>query len=193
MSFLLTLSPLQLGILIFFLRICDVSIGTLRMIAVVNGRIPLSVCLGFIEVFLWVFGVSQILPRIAEHPLIIVAYAGGFATGNAVGIAIEKRMALGMVVIRILTTNYGKDMHHALANVGAEQITMFSGHNDTGVVTEVYMIAPRRKVNEITRAAQQIDANLFYTIEPLRQWSTRSSDRLPITTNWRNIFRYKYK
>lgn len=191
MSWILSLSPIELGVLIFCLRIVDVSIGTLRTIAVVNGRVPLSVGLGFFEVLLWVFGVSQLFTRIAESPLLILAYAGGFATGNAVGIAIERQLALGMVVMRMLSTNYGKNMVEALTSQGAEQITTFAGHNEAGIVTLIYMIAPRRRVHEITRSARQVDPTLFYTIEPLRQYGSAAGVPLPHATGWRSIFKYK--
>ncbi len=190
MSWILELSPIQLGMLIFCLRIVDVSIGTLRTLAVVNGRIPLSVCLGFFEVLLWVFGVSQLFSRITESPYLIIAYAAGFATGNAVGITFERTLAMGMVVVRMVSTNYGSEMMTALTNSGAERITTFAGHNERGVVTLVYMIAPRRRVGQITRHARLVDPGLFYTIEPLRQWGSGDIP-LPHATGWRSIFKYK--
>jgi uncharacterized protein YebE (UPF0316 family) len=38
-----------LCLLIFVLRVCDVSLGTVRTVAIVKGHISLSVVLGFFE------------------------------------------------------------------------------------------------------------------------------------------------
>ncbi len=86
----------------------DVSLGTLRTISVVHGRTRVSVVLGFFEVLVWVTAVSQVITRLDESPWLAVAYAGGFAAGNAVGIALEKRLKLGSVVVRIITAHQGR-------------------------------------------------------------------------------------
>ena len=77
---------------IFLLRIIDVSLGTMRTITVVNGRLRLSVALGFFEVLVWVTAVSQVILRLRDHPILVLAYAAGFAAGNAVGILLERKL-----------------------------------------------------------------------------------------------------
>jgi uncharacterized protein YebE (UPF0316 family) len=91
--------------LIFSMRILDVSLGTIRTISVVVGRVRLSVFLGFCEVLVWITAISQVFLRVGEQPILVVAWAGGFATGNAVGIAIERKLALGRCVVRMITRN----------------------------------------------------------------------------------------
>jgi len=68
----------------FGIRIVNVSIGTLRTITVVQGRLKLSVVLGFFEVLIWITALSQVLVGASTNPVLILAYAGGFAGGNAV-------------------------------------------------------------------------------------------------------------
>ena len=80
-------------ILIFAARIVDVSLGTIRTICVVNGRRHVALVLGFFEILVWIFAVSKVIGDL-QHPVLAVAYALGFATGNFVGITIEKRLAL---------------------------------------------------------------------------------------------------
>ena len=84
-----------LALMIFFLRVIDVTMGTFRTLSVVQGHVKLSVVLGFLEVFIWIFAISQVITRIGEHPLLAFAFAGGFAAGNAVGITLERRIGLG--------------------------------------------------------------------------------------------------
>ena len=70
MHFITDLPIWALALLIFCLRIGDVSIGTMRTIAVVNGRVKLSVLLGFFEVIIWILAIGSVIQRIAEHPIL---------------------------------------------------------------------------------------------------------------------------
>ncbi len=189
--FLDTLSVWELGALIFIMRIFDVSFGTLRTIAVVSGRTKLSVFLGFFEVLIWITCVSQLFSRITESPFLVLAYACGFAVGNAVGIWIEQSLAMGMVVMRMLSAEYGVQLVKALTDHGGHQVTTFSGHRNDQIVTLIYLVVPRREVGRLIRQAQKIDPGLFYTIESIRQFGPDLPQPLPYATGWRAILKFK--
>ena len=87
----------------FCARIVDVSIGTVRTIVTVQGRTRLAFALGFMEVTLWVTIISMIVAKIHTAPLLAVFYGLGFATGNVVGIALERKIALGHLALRVFT------------------------------------------------------------------------------------------
>jgi uncharacterized protein YebE (UPF0316 family) len=73
-----------LPLLIFSTRICDVTLDTLRIIYVSRGLKLLAASIGFIEVLIWLFAITQIFKNLT-NPIYYVAYAGGFAMGNYVG------------------------------------------------------------------------------------------------------------
>ena len=73
-----------LPLLIFMARICDVSIGTLRIIFVSKGKRNIAPVLGFFEVLIWITAISKIMENLDNY-VNFVAYAAGFATGNFVG------------------------------------------------------------------------------------------------------------
>ena len=89
-EFIDSLSIVQLIFITYFMRICDVSLNTIKTISVVQGRIAMAVVLGFFEVLIWVTVVSQVITRLGDYPILGVAYAAGYATGNAVGIVIDR-------------------------------------------------------------------------------------------------------
>ena len=91
-----------LPVLIFLARICDVTLDTLRIIYVSRGMKFLAPAIGFVEVLIWLVAITQIFKNLS-NPICYVAYAGGFAMGNFIGIIIEEKMAIGTVVIRIIT------------------------------------------------------------------------------------------
>ena len=97
------------GLVIFAARVVDVSIGTLRVASIVQGRTKAAFILAFLETGMWVFIISSVLGRIVERPIVGVFYALGFATGNVVGIMLERRMAYGNMVIRAFVPSDGEN------------------------------------------------------------------------------------
>ena len=81
----------SLALLIFFLRILDTSISTVRMLYMVQRNVPMAVCLAFCEATIWLFVTANLIYRIKEHWYLIFAFAGGFACGNGIGILIKNR------------------------------------------------------------------------------------------------------
>jgi uncharacterized protein YebE (UPF0316 family) len=82
------------ALIIFGLRVVDVSMGTVRMILGVRGYRGQAATIGFFEVLIWLIAVGAALQHLTSI-LHIVGYAGGFAVGNYAGIWLESRFALG--------------------------------------------------------------------------------------------------
>lgn len=86
---------------IFFARIFDVSIGTIRIMFVAKGFKLEAAVLGFIEILIWIIVIVQIFHNL-NNWLNYIAYAGGFASGVYIGMFIEERMKKGVQYSRIL-------------------------------------------------------------------------------------------
>jgi uncharacterized protein YebE (UPF0316 family) len=183
MDWLDSLPDWGLGIAIFLIRIVDVSICTVRTIAVVQGRTRLSVMLGFIEVLIWTTAVAKVFQRAPEQPLVLLCYAAGFATGNAVGILIEKRLALGAVILRIVTHTSSAEMEAALRERVVRLIS-FDGREGTRPVTLLYIICPRKDAPGLIELAQQHDRELFFAVDPLRESSLMFPQQTPGSNEW---------
>ncbi len=81
-------------ILIMLARMCDVSIGTMRVIFVSKGyRKTSRAFLGFIELLLWLVVGRQVLVK-SDNVLHFIAYAAGFGLGNYIGMMIEDKCRL---------------------------------------------------------------------------------------------------
>lgn len=79
------------AVLIMFMRICDVSIGTMRTILVVQGRKYLAGLAGTIEVLIWVFAIRYIFQNLDQIQNLF-GYAIGFGIGNILGITMEQKI-----------------------------------------------------------------------------------------------------
>ncbi|UUO07259.1 DUF5698 domain-containing protein [Blastopirellula sp. J2-11] len=190
MQFLVDQPVWVVAIFIFCTRIVDVSIGTLRTISVVQGRLGLSVVLGFFEVLVWTIAISQVITGIGENPVLLFAYAGGFAAGNAVGIRLERMLAMGHVVVRMISPHDGPKAAKALREAG-QRVTTFTGEGRDGPVLLIYMNCRRRKLKRLLKIATASDPTIFYTVEPVHSHNEGLNVPLPHRTGWRAFLKMK--
>jgi uncharacterized protein YebE (UPF0316 family) len=158
--------PWLLPIIIFFGRICDVTLGTLRIIFVSKGERYKAPIVGFFEVFIWVVIISQIFSH-ANSLIHYVSYAAGYATGNYVGILVENKIALGYVLFRIYAKNNGHELMKELANNGFGS-TVIRGE---GAITEIDIIetvVTRKSYQQIANIIKKFDPKMFYLVEDIR-------------------------
>jgi uncharacterized protein YebE (UPF0316 family) len=152
------------GIFIFFAKIFDVSIGTVRIIITVQGRTVIAFVLGLIEVMIWLLVISTVINQVREEPILIAFYSFGYATGNLVGIIIERKLAFGITILRVITRNAGKVIADYLRNEG-QPVTVFVGEGMKGPVNELYIACRRRDIKWILPEVKRLDKQAFYVIE----------------------------
>ena len=159
-------SYIILPLLIFIARICDVTLGTLRIIFVSKGYKALAPLLGFFEVLIWVIVISQLLSSFSSW-VCYVAYAAGFASGNFVGMMIEERIAIGTLLVRITTSKDAHELMEILCNNGFGA-TLLEGEGSKGKVNIVQSVVSRKSIKDIQQVLDNYDPNLFYSIEDVR-------------------------
>ncbi|MDX2114135.1 MAG: DUF5698 domain-containing protein [Planctomycetota bacterium] len=171
-------------VLIVLARIADVSLGTLRTVAVIWGRRYLAWVLGFFEVLIWVLVVGRVIGLAQQEPVYAIFYAAGFATGNFIGITIERALAFGDQVVRIFTRR-GSEMSDALR---AEDygVTEFDGRGRDGPVMQLFIQTRRKRVPELIRRARAIDPSCYYVVDDVRTAGTATvGSQSP--SNWRGV------
>ena len=152
-----------LPILIFISRIFDVSIGTLRIIFVSRGRKLLAPILGFFEVSIWLLAISQIMQNL-DNAVCFIAYAGGFAMGNFVGIYIEEKLAMGTLIVRIFLSNDETGMKDRLYAAGFG-LTRFNAQGKNGEVEILFSVIKRKNLHKAVKIIEECQSNAFYSIE----------------------------
>lgn len=158
-----------LPLLIFCARICDVSIGTMRIIFVSKGKRNIAPILGFFEVLIWIIVVSRVMQNLDNY-LTYVAYAAGFATGNFVGMIIEERLAVGVQLIRVITNQQGPELVRQLS-AGGFGATMVDGHGARENVSLIYTIVPRNDLGKVLGIINTFNPKAFYSIEDVKATS----------------------
>lgn len=183
-------ATLLMGISIFFARVADVAMGTMRTISIVQGRTKLAFLLGFVEVSMWLVVISAVIHRIVEKPILGVFYALGFSTGNVVGILLERRIAFGHMVLRIITPRAGKVMAEKIRDAGFG-VTTFQGEGLSGPVTMLYVVCRRRDLTKVIQMARLLEPDAFYLTEQAGSVSKIYRPFMPSPTGWRAIFKKK--
>jgi uncharacterized protein YebE (UPF0316 family) len=160
------LSWVILPILIFIARMSDVTLGTLRNIFMSRGFKKIVPFVGFFEVLIWLIAMKQVMNK-ADNFLCYFAWAGGFAMGTYVGMRIEERLALGMQVIRIITSETSEKLIAAMraANHG---MTVVDANGAKGPVKMIFSIVQRKYLKEVIELIEIHQPNAFYSVEDVR-------------------------
>lgn len=158
--------PWLLPVMIFFGRICDVTLGTLRIIFVSKGEKYKAPIVGFFEVFIWVVIISQIFSQ-ANSLIAYIAYAAGYAAGNYVGILVENRIAFGYQLLRVYTKKEALELIKVLnsKDIGA---TFVKGEGAVSQVHIVEIVIGRKSLNEVIGIISDFDSKVFYLVEDIR-------------------------
>jgi uncharacterized protein YebE (UPF0316 family) len=166
MSFSITPAVLLLAAGIFFLRIGDMSLDTIRMLFVIRGRKALAWGLGFAQSLLFVVAIGSVLSNL-NNVFTILAYAAGFATGNVVGMLIEERMAIGYLQFSIISSNRGAVIAERL-RTGGHAVTEIPARGKNGTVTMLQTSVKRKDMDNIETIVLEADPEAFITRDEVR-------------------------
>ncbi len=175
-----------LPLLVFLARIIDVSIGTLRIIFVSKGLKYFAAMLGFFESLIWLVAITQVMQNLHSWQT-YVAFACGFGAGNYVGVILEERIALGNLLIRIITMKEADELVNVLWKAGYG-VTSVDAQGESGPVNLIFSIIKRRNLAKIISIIKQYNPNAFYTIEDMRYVNQTYPSPLPLSK--RSLFNY---
>lgn len=152
-----------LPLLIFLARILDVSLGTIRIVFVSRGLKYLAPVVGFVEVIIWLLAIRVIMQNLNNFACYI-AYGAGFAMGTFIGLQIEKRIAVGNSIIRIITQKDATELIGHLRSQGFG-VTSMDAQGVKGKVNIIYMTIKRHDFEKVTQIIEKFNPKAFYTVE----------------------------
>lgn len=151
------------ALVIFLLRIVDVSADTMRVIFAIRGKRGIAAVLGFFQAIVWIFAVGNAVKHL-DSMLHIFGYAGGYAMGTWVGITIETAIAYGFATVRVVSRTAGVEIAHALRARGFG-VTEFPGFGRDGAVEILNSVVQRSHVDDVVKLVVQWDPEAFVTVE----------------------------
>jgi uncharacterized protein YebE (UPF0316 family) len=178
-----TFTYVVLPFLIFVARICDVSIGTIRIVMVAKGQKILAPILGFFEVLIWLLAISRIFDNL-DNWMCYLAYGAGFAAGNYIGMHIEEKLAMGIIKIQIITRKPADTLIEKL-HVAGYGITHQDAKGGTENVSIIYSIIKRTELPKIAEIIKTYNPKAFYSIEDVKYVSSGIFPEKAEAKRWR--------
>lgn len=153
-------------LLIFCARICDVTLGTLRVIFISKGIKYLAPAIGFFEVIIWLLAIGQVMNNLTNI-FSYIAYGAGFAAGTWVGMVIEEKISIGLVIVRIITRHDEIPLIACLRqkNYG---VTVTDGEGATGPVKVIFTVVQRQDLSRVVAIIKKFNPKAFYSVEEVR-------------------------
>lgn len=151
---------------IFCLRLMDMSLDTLRVLFVMRGRKQFAWIFGFFQALIFVAAISSVLADL-DNSLNLVGYAAGFATGNVLGMFIEERLAIGHILVNIVSPGRGSAVAENLRSNGYA-VTEIPARGKNGMVSMLNVSVLRKNVEPVRRLVNDIDPQAFITAEDVR-------------------------
>jgi uncharacterized protein YebE (UPF0316 family) len=156
-------------LLIFCARLLDVPLATLRIILLSRGLKKVAPLVGFFEVLVWLIAIGQVMQHL-DRWVNYVAYAGGFAAGTWLGIALEGRLALGLLSVRVITADDATDL---IQHLRAEKfgVTDFAARGISGNVRLIFTVIQRKELARVMEIVRSIHPKAFVSISDVRSVS----------------------
>jgi uncharacterized protein YebE (UPF0316 family) len=152
--------------LIVLARIIDVSLDTIRMVSVVQGRRTFAAVLGFFEAAVYICAVAKVLLNM-NQPVYALAYGLGFATGTYLGMLIEQRLAFGNQLIFLLTPK-GPELA-AVLRAADFPLAELKGRTREGDLTILCVQTARREAQKLIGIASAVDEGCVVIVHDIRR------------------------
>jgi len=157
---------LMVPFLICLSRICDVTLGTLRIVYISKGIKSLAAVIGFFEVVIWLFAIGQIMQNL-NNVINYIAYAIGYSMGNYIGIFVENKLSVGTLMLRVFTKKNADELMGALKSSGYG-VTLVRGSGIYGPVDIFYTIIRRKDYNDIINLIKIFNPHAVFTVEEVK-------------------------
>jgi uncharacterized protein YebE (UPF0316 family) len=151
------------ALLIFALRLVDVSIGAIRIVMIVRRERWLAGLLGFFESLTWVVAAGLVFSHL-DSPIRMLAYAAGFGAGTVLGSTFERMLKLGQTVMRIITPIGTTEVAPALREAGFG-VTVVNAAGMDGEVRLAFTVLSRRRADEALAIVAKTNSEAFVTME----------------------------
>ncbi|MGI6685597.1 MAG: DUF2179 domain-containing protein [Bacillota bacterium] len=160
--------PLLAYLFIFFARVIDVSLDVFRLLMLTRGYAIPAAIIGFVEVSIFVVALGAVFSGGFTDYIKIIAYAGGFATGNLVGIKIEEYMAVGYIVVQMFPNEEQGGRLRDLLRANDYGVTAIPGEGKWGPREILVATIKRKDLKDIINIMNQVAPDIFYNTSDIR-------------------------
>lgn len=151
---------------IFFARIMDVSLGTLRTVFTVKGKTLTSGIIAFFEVFIWFIIAREALNTDIKSLWIVISYAGGYATGTIIGTFVANNFINSLISVEVITTQATTENINKIRKEGFGVSIV----NTTQTILDensklLYITLNSRNLQKLKTIIKEIDSKAFVVVK----------------------------
>ncbi|WP_292367599.1 DUF2179 domain-containing protein [Methanoregula sp. UBA64] len=158
---------LILPVLIFLAQVANVCMETLRIVFLSKGMKYLAPVIAFFEIIIWLLAIVGVLNNLSNVSYFL-AYAFGFALGTYVGLVIEEKLSIGMVIMRIITTDGTGEAIQQFLQAENYGSTILDAKGARGGVKMIISLVNRDDLPRITRHIEETNPGAFFSIEDVK-------------------------
>ncbi len=158
-----------LYVIIFFGKLVEVSLMTLRIMFASKGQKLFSAVCGLFEIVIWIFIAGTVLTQLDEDPLKAVIYCVAFTIGITMGVVIENKMAVGLTSVQIVAlAEIGEKIGAALREQGFG-VTILDGHSVNGTRREmVFVQLKRKRIRECEKIVRSVCPDAMMSVSDVK-------------------------
>ena len=152
------MSLLLTCIKIYFARILDVSLNTIRTTFVIKGKTFIVALIAFVEITIWLL-VARTAINVELNLWIVISYSGGYTMGTILGTTfinkfVKTNMELIVISTKIKNTKKIKDKNFGVSILNKDK-------NKTILLIETN----KKRLDELTTLLKKLDNEAFITIK----------------------------
>ncbi|MDY0234968.1 MAG: DUF5698 domain-containing protein [Gudongella sp.] len=152
--------------IIFFARVLDMSLSTVRTLMVVQSRKLPAALIGFFEVGIYITVLGKVVTGL-DNPMNLLAYCAGFATGNYVGITLENKIALGNLSAQIILRTANNDILVDTLRKEKFGVTIIEGQGIEGPREILNVALHRKDLQKLKKVVDSVDPNAYVTVNSI--------------------------
>lgn len=143
---------------IFFARILDVSLNTIRTTYVIKGKTFIVAIIAFVEITIWLL-VARTAINVKLNIWIVLSYSGGYTMGTILGTTfinkfVKTNMELIVISTKIKSTKKIKNKNFGVSILNKDK-------NKTILLIETN----KKRLDELTTLLKKLDNEAFITIK----------------------------
>jgi len=154
------------SLIIFFGRITDVTLGTIRINFIVRRKKIIAATIGFFEVTIFVAIIARVIQDISSNIYGIFAYGAGFAAGTLIGITISDKLSKDLISVNIISKFKANEIEQRLRQEGFGA-TWYKGYGKDGDVKIINVVCGKNNFTKLNKLLFSIDSECFITSHTL--------------------------
>lgn len=157
---------LLLCLKIFFARISDVTLGTLRTVFTVRGKTLTAGLIAFVEIFIWFMVAKEALNTESNSIFIVISYAGGYACGTILGTFISNTFINSLITVEVITSEATKENINKIreSGYGISVVNTVERYEENETKSILFITINSRNLKELKSLIYSIDSKAFFVV-----------------------------